>query len=87
MVDVALGLGSLALLIPANNLILNVVKHKPHMVMGIPAVSMFVNAIISLGYGVWLKPYAGDRKLFVGGLLLAILANMVIKLNKLLRNG
>ena len=87
MTDIALGLGTLALLIPVNNLILNVAKYKPHLAMGVPGVSMFVNAIITLGYGLWLKPYAGDEKLFIGGLLLAILVSMVIKLNKLLRNG
>ena len=87
MINIALGLGSLVLLVPMNNLILNIAKYKPHLAMGVPGVSMFVNATIVLGYGLWLKPHATDSKLFIGGLLLAVFASMVTKLSRLLKNG
>ena len=87
MINIALGLGSLVLLVPMNNLILNIAKYKPHLAMGVPGVSMFINATIVLGYGLWLKPYATDSKLFIGGLLLAVFASMVTKLSRLLKNG
>ena len=85
MNDLAIGLGALALLIPTNGLILNVAKYKPHLAMGVPGVSMFVNAIIVLTYGVMLKSYSTDTKLFVGGILLSIFISMIIKLNKLIK--
>ena len=87
MINIALGLGSLVLLVPINNLILNIAKYKPHLAVGVPGISMFVNAIIVLGYGLWLKPYTTDSKLFIGGLLLAVFTSMVTKLSRLLKNG
>ena len=86
MVDIALGLGSLVLLVPVNSLVLSLAKRDPHVAMGVPAVSMFINAFIMLGYGFWLKPCATNEKLFIGGLLLAIFSSMIVKLNKLLKN-
>tara|TARA_R100001163_G_C4926350_1_gene104307 strand:+ start:78 stop:341 length:264 start_codon:yes stop_codon:yes gene_type:complete len=85
MVDIALGLGSLVLLVPVNSLVLNLAKRDPQLAMGVPAVSMFINAFITLGYGFWLKPCATNEKLFIGGLLLAIFSSMIVKLNKLLK--
>ena len=85
MNDLGIGLGALALLIPTNSLILNVAKYKPHLAMGIPGISMFVNAIIVLSYGIILKSYSTDAKLFIGGILLSIFISMIIKLNKLIK--
>jgi|21_taG_2_1085346.scaffolds.fasta_scaffold39589_5 hypothetical protein len=86
MVDIALGLGSLALLIPVNNLILDFAKKKPHLANGVPGLSMFINAFIVVLYGHLLKPLSVDVKLFLGGLLMAIFISMVTKVSKLLNN-
>ena len=85
MNDLAMGLGALALLIPTNSLILNIAKYKPHLAMGIPGISMFVNSIIVITYGLQLKSYSTDTKLFIGGILLSIFISMIIKLNKLIK--
>ena len=86
MVDLAMGVGSLALLIPTNNIILDFAKQKPHLATGVPGMSMFVNAIIVLGYGLFLKSYATDEKLFIGGILIAIFISMITKLRRLLND-
>ena len=85
MEDICLGAGVLAMLIPTNNLIISIAKYKPHLAMGIPGISMFVNSIIILTYGAILKSYSVDSQLFVGGILLAIFISMIIKLNKLIK--
>jgi hypothetical protein len=53
--------------------------------MGIPAMSVFANAVVVLSWGIWLKEYAYDTKLFIGGILLAVFTSMIIKLNKLIK--
>jgi len=85
MVDLGMGAMVLGLLIPTNNLILSVYKYKPHLGMGVPAMSVFANTIVVLSWGIWLKDYAYDTKLFIGGILLAVFASMIIKLNKLIK--
>jgi hypothetical protein len=86
MVDIALGLGSLALLIPVNNLILDFAKKKPHLANGVPGLSMFINAFIVVLYGHLLKHLSINVKLFLGGLLLAIFISMITKLRRLLND-
>ena len=40
MEDICLGAGVLAMLIPTNNLIINIAKYKPHLAMGVPGISL-----------------------------------------------
>ena len=68
MIDLGMGIGVLMLLSPANNLILDFAKKKPHLATGVPGISMFVNTIIVLTYGSFLKTNSEDRKLFIGGI-------------------
>jgi len=86
MIDLSMGVSVLMLLSPANNLILDFAKKKPHLATGVPAMSMFVNAIIVLTYGSFLKSYSVDSKLFIGGILIAIFISMITKLRRLLND-
>ena len=81
-----MGISALALLVPMNSLILDIAKYKPHLAMGVPGVSVFINMAIVLGWGLCFKPYSTDSKLFIGGILIAVFISMITKLKRLLKN-
>jgi len=86
MESVALGLFVLTLLIPLNEVILSIMKYKPKYGLAIPSLSMLSNLTVVCTYGVLLRDYAEDRKLFIAGVLLAIFISMLVKLNKALKS-
>ena len=70
-------------LIPFNDLILKWAERDPLKSIGIVSIMMAVNAIIILSYGFLMKPE--KPKVFILGILAAILIVMLRKIKKLLK--
>ena len=70
-------------LIPFNDLILKWAEKDPLKSVGIVSIMMAVNAIIILSYGYLMKPE--EPKVFIIGLLAAILIVMFRKIKKLIK--
>lgn len=85
MESIMLGLIVLALLIPMNEIILSILKYKPDYALAIPTISLVANLLVVSTYGLLMKGYSEDPKLFIAGILLAIFISMLIKLKKALK--
>tara|TARA_Y100000004_G_C8715469_1_gene327770 strand:- start:191 stop:457 length:267 start_codon:yes stop_codon:yes gene_type:complete len=85
MVDLIMGLGLLAMMIPTNSVILNIARFKSEWGLAIPYISFFANMILAVGYGLIGKQYVNDDKLFIAGILASIFMSMIWKLNQLIK--
>ena len=87
MVDLIMGLGLLAMMIPTNSVILNIARFKSEWGLAIPYISFFANMILAVGYGLIGKQYVNDDKLFIAGILASIFMSMIWKLNLLIKGA
>ena len=85
ILDFILGISFLLLSLPLNNVIISIKDYRPQWGLAIPYISFFANMLIVLTYGIIVKPYAIDNKLFVSGLLLALFFSMLYKITKLIK--
>ena len=83
LIEFFLGLLICIPLIPFNDLILKWAEKAPLKSVGIVSIMMAVNAIIILSYGYLMKPK--EPKVFIIGLLAAILIVMFRKIKKLIK--
>jgi hypothetical protein len=84
LIEFFLGLLICIPLIPFNDLILKWAEKDPLKSVGIVSIMMAVNAIIILSYGYLMKP-PEEPKVFIIGLLAAILIVMFRKIKKLIK--
>ena len=83
LVEFFLGILICIPLIPFNDLILKWTEKDPLKSIGIVSIMMAVNAIIILSYGFLMRPE--KPKVFILGLLAAILIVMLRKIKKLIK--
>jgi len=83
LVEFFLGILICIPLIPFNDLILKWAEKDPLKSIGIVSIMMAVNAIIILSYGFLMRPE--KPKVFILGLLTAILIVMLRKIKKLIK--
>jgi hypothetical protein len=85
ILDFILGISFLLLLLPLNNVIISIKNYRPQWGLAVPYVSFFANLLTVLTYGIIVRPYTLDNKLFVSGLLLALFFSMLYKITKLIK--
>ena len=83
LIEFLLGILICVPLIPFNDLILKWAERDPLKSIGIVSIMMAVNAIIILSYGFLMRPE--KPKVFILGILTAILIIMLRKIKKLIR--
>tara|TARA_R100000734_G_C3280027_1_gene73869 strand:- start:266 stop:529 length:264 start_codon:yes stop_codon:yes gene_type:complete len=83
--DLIIGFLVLIVLIPTNNVILNLAEKNPKMTISILTISMFANGILVLLYTVFMRYYASNNRLFIGGILIGVFISMIVKLNRLIK--
>ena len=84
LIEFLLGILICLPLIPFNDLILKWAEKDPLKSIGIVSIMMAVNAIIILSYGFLMRPE--KPKIFILGILAAILIVMLRKIKKLIKN-
>ena len=83
LIEFLLGILICVPLIPSNDLILKWAEKDPLKSIGIVSIMMAVNAIIILSYGFLMRPE--KPKVFILGILAAILIVMLRKIKKLIK--
>ena len=83
LIEFLLGILICVQLIPFNDLILKWAEKDPLKSIGIVSIMMAVNAIIILSYGFLMRPE--KPKVFILGILAAILIVMLRKIKKLIK--
>jgi len=83
LIEFLLGILICIPLIPFNDLILKCAERDPLKSIGIVSIMMAVNAIIILSYGFLMRPE--KPKVFILGILAAILIVMLRKIKKLIK--
>ena len=83
LIEFLLGILICVPLIPFNDLILKWAEKDPLKSIGIVSIMMIVNAIIILSYGFLMRPE--KPKIFILGILAAILIVMLRKIKKLIK--
>ena len=79
MINFLLGIGTLALLVFSNYVILNLCKLFPKHILSISGVMIGLDAFIILGYTYTTRVFTDDVTLFVGGVGLSIFMALVHK--------
>jgi hypothetical protein len=85
ILDFILGISFLLLSLPLNNVIISIKDYRPQWSLALPYVSFFANMLTVLTYGIIVKSYTVDNKLFISGLLLALFFSMLYKITKLIK--
>ena len=85
ILDFILGISFLLLSLPLNNVIISIKDYRPQWSLALPYVSFFANMLTVLTYGIIVKSYTVDNKLFISGLLIALFFSMLYKITKLIK--
>jgi hypothetical protein len=85
ILDFILGISFLLLSLPLNNVIISIKDYRPQWSLALPYVSFFANMLTVLTYGIIVKSYTVDNKLFISGLLIALFFSMLYKITKFIR--
>ena len=84
MIELITGLSVLIVIVPLNDTFLQIMKKDHDINLGLMNLLLIVNMIVVLSYGYLLQP-SDNNKLFIVGLLLAILFMMIRKIKIVLK--